>query len=590
MRLLSSDNAATPRSAFNGTTRPLATRLYRDYVHKHLKLLFATSALLLIIAATTSVQPLLLQQTFDKVFKAKDLTYLTLLPLAIIVICIVQAITTYYSTILMNRFGSSLTADMRTDLFRHILDNDIAFYAAHDSGNLISRVAGETIGISIGVQRFFNVGARQLITSMGLVLVMLYQSIDLTAISLAAFALAYYSIRRITKRLKKLVRQFNETSILLNSRLLESFEGIRVIKAFAKEEFEVNKISQCIDDIKSVNNKMAGIASLTPPLMQSLAGVAIAFVIWYGGYHVISGRMTEGELIAFTTSLLMLSKPVKSLTSSGSIMAAALVNTERYYALLDTKPQRTNRDKGTNISVSSGCIRFDNVHFEYPNGTEALKAVTFRVESGQKTALVGHSGSGKTTVFNLLLGFYEPTGGTISIDDHNIADASITSVRKSIALVSQDIFIFDDTARNNIAYGREGATEEEIIAAAKAAKCHEFITDLPDGYGTNLGFSGQNLSGGQKQRIAIARAFLRKAPILLLDEATSSLDPKTEMEIQESLDVLTKNRTTIIIAHRLSTVMKADRMVMMDGGSVKAVGSHEELLNASSSYRDLFGI
>ena len=590
MKLLSSTNAAGPHSHFDGHTRLLATRLYKDYVHKHFRLLIATSALLLIIAATTSVQPLLLQQTFDKVFQGKDLTYLTLLPVAIICLCIVQAITTYYSTILMNRFGSSLTADMRTDLFRHILDNDIDFYAAHDSGNLISRVSGETIGISIGVQRFFNVGVRQLITSMGLILVMLYQSAELTVISLAAFALAYYPIRRITKRLRKLVRQFNENSILLNSRLLESFEGIRVIKAFAKEEFEVTKIGQCILDIKAVNNKMAGIASLAAPLMQCLAGIAVAFVIWYGGYQLINGKMTEGELIAFTTSLLMLSKPVKSLTSSGSIMTAALVNAERYYHLLDTKRNRISRDQGTAISVTSEGIRFDKVHFEYPNGTEALKGVSFTMEAGKKTALVGHSGSGKSTVFNLLLKFYDPTAGTISIDRQSIDDASINSVRDSIALVSQDIFIFDDTARNNIGYGREGATEEEIGAAARAAKCHDFIMNLPGGYDTRLGFFGQNLSGGQKQRIAIARAFVRKSPILLLDEATSSLDPKTEMEIQDSLEELAHNRTTVIIAHRLSTVMKVDKLIMMEDGAVKAVGSHEELIESSAAYRDLFGI
>lgn len=590
MKLFSPTERASPASYIPSNTLHLTKRLYDDYIHKHLKLLIGMIGLLVIIAATTSVQPLLLQQTFDKVFKGKDLSYLTLLPIAIIALSVVQAVTTYYSTLLMNRFGSSLIADMRTDLFRHIIDNDIAFYAAHNSGNLLSRVAAETLNISSGVQRFFNAWVRQLITSMGLLCVMLYQSVELTAISLAAFAFAYYPIMKITKRVKKLVRQFNEAAILLNSRLLESFEGIRVIKAFAKEEFEVTNVGKYILDIKTINMKMAGIASLTPLLMQGLAGVAVAFVIWYGGYQLINGGMTEGELIAFTTSLLMLSKPVKSLTSSGSIMAAALVNAERYYTLLDTKPKRISREQGTDISIKSGCIRFDKVHFEYPNGNEALKEVTFTVEAGKKTALVGHSGSGKSTLFNLLLQFYEPTSGHISIDNNDINDASIESVRRSIAIVSQDIFIFDDTARNNIGYGREGATEEEIIAAAKAAKCHEFIIGLSNGYNTKLGFAGQNLSGGQKQRIAIARAFLRKSPILLLDEATSSLDPKTEMEIQESLEELTHNRTTVIIAHRLSTVMKADKMIMMQDGTVKAVGSHEELLKTSSAYRDLFGI
>jgi len=341
----------------DGATPLLVKRLYKDHVRRYHRLIIATLGLFLIIAATTSIQPLLLQQAFDKVFQGKDLTYLTLLPIAIIVLCVVQAITIYYSSILMNRFGSSLIADMRTDLYRHIVNNDIDFYAAHNSGNLLSRVAGETKNISIGVQLFFNTWVRQLITSIGLVIVMLYQSVELTAISLSAFALAYYPLMRITKRLKKLVRQFNESTILLNSRLLESFEGIRVIKAFAKEDVEAKRIGQYISDIKLLNNKMAGVASLTPPLMHILAGIAVAFVIWYGGYQLIHGRMTEGKLIAFIASLLMISKPVKSLTSSGPSMTAALVNAERYYHILDTSPKRISREHGENIRVRSGWVR-----------------------------------------------------------------------------------------------------------------------------------------------------------------------------------------------------------------------------------------
>jgi len=575
---------------FKNEAIPLIKRLYHDYIRHYIGLIFAVIGLLLILSASTSLQPLLLQQAFDKVFKEKDITYLTLMPIAIILICTVQAVASYYSALLMNKFGSGLIADMRKDLYRHIIDNEIEFYSSHDSGNLLSRVTNEIIGISNATQVFFNAWARQAITSAGLIVVMLYQSVELTLISLSALAIAFYPVMRITKRLKKLVRQSSEQNAKFNARLLESFEGIRVIKAFAKEDFEINKVGQYIIDIKAISNKIISVSSLTPTLMQLLAGIAVAFVIWYGGYQLIHDRMTEGKLIAFITSLLMVSKPIRSLTNAGTIMTAGLVNAERFYSILDLHSKYASRHEGAKLQVDSGAIAFQDVFFEYPNGTKALRGVSFTMEAGKKTALVGHSGSGKSTIFNLLLKFYQTKSGVILIDNQDIKEASIHSVRGHIALVSQEIFIFDDTASNNIGYGREGATQEEIIEAAKAAKCHDFIMNMPSGYDTKLGFFGQNLSGGQKQRIAIARAFLRNAPILLLDEATSALDPKTEMEIQGSLEKLTQGRTTIIIAHRLSTVMKASKMIMMDGGTVKAMGTHEELLANAPAYRDLFGI
>lgn len=569
---------------------PLLKRMHREYIRRYHGLILATIGLMLILSASTSVQPILLQQAFDKVFRGKDLTYLALLPIAIVAISLIQAVTGYFANILMNKFGSGLIADMRRDFYRHVIHNEIEFYSAHDSGNLLARVTSEIIGIANGIQVFFNVWARQVITSLGLIVVMVYQSFELTVITLSALLIAFYPIARITKKLRKLVHRSTEQNALFHSRLLESFEGIRVIKAFAKEDFEIKKISQYISDIRSISNKIIGVSNLTPTLMQVLAGMAVAFVLWYGGYQLIHDRMTEGQLIAFITALLMVSRPLRSLTNAGATMVVGLTYAERFYNILDTKPRRASRDQGNKIHVAAGEIHFDKVHFEYPNGAHALKGVSFTMEAGKKTALVGHSGSGKSTVFNLLLKFYEPKSGVITVDGQDLKEASINSVRGSIALVSQDIFIFDDTARNNIGYGREGATEEEIVAAAKAAKCHEFILQLPKGYDTNLGFFGQSLSGGQKQRIAIARAFLRNSPILLLDEATSSLDPRTESEIQEAVERLTKNRTTIIIAHRLSTVMNADKMILLDNGAVVATGTHEALLKTAPSYRDLFGI
>jgi subfamily B ATP-binding cassette protein MsbA len=574
----------------NAESITLVRRLFKDFVRPRIRLLLSAVAFMLVLSATTSVQPLLLQQTFDKVFRGRDTNYLIILPVLIILICSIQAVANYMATRFLNKFNNRLVSDMRRALFGHIVENEIEFYSSHDSGNLIMRVTNEVIKIAGTLQIFFNAWVRQVVTSIGLVIVMFYQSWELSLVAISALAICIYPLSQFTRRVKRLSRTMTETQVGLAKRLLESFEGIRVIKAFAKEKMEVKKVGTYITDLENLTNKSMKVASFTPLMMQILGGVAIAFVIWYGGWQLMQNKMTEGNLIAFITSLLMLSKPIKSMTGSGATVTSGLVYAERLYKVLDTKPRYESRDVGETLRVDKGEVTFDHVGFEYPNGTSALHDVSFTMPAGKRTALVGHSGSGKSTILNLLLRFYEATGGTVSIDGQNILKASINSVRASISLVSQDVFIFDDTAYNNIAYGRESASQEEVFAAAKAAKCHDFILSLPQGYETKLGFFGRNLSGGQKQRIAIARAFLRNSPILIMDEATSALDPKTEAGVQESLDQLAKGRTTIVIAHRLSTVMNADQMILMDEGRISAVGRHEDLLKSSEAYRSLFGL
>lgn len=575
--------------AQNYKTLTLAGRIYRDYVKKYLGQIITASVLLVIGSAALSAQPLLLQVAFDKIFKEKDVDYLTLIPLAIIAIFLVQALTAYFSNIIMNKFVNSTAADMRRDFFKHVVDYEIEFYSKNNTGNLISRMITEIGLINSAISTFINVFFKQALTSAGLIVVMLYQSVELTFISLIAFAFAFYPISRITKRLKKLARQTNESNAATISALMENFSGIRVIKAFGREQHEINRANNYINQIRSLGNKSSRVASITAPMMILLGGVAVSFVIWFGGHELIEGDMTEGNLVAFITSLLMVSRPLRGIGAMGGSLTTGLTAAERFYQIIDEKPQFKSRIEGTELKVKNAEISFNNVTFSYPDGTLALDNVNILMEAGKKTALVGHSGSGKSTILNLVMKFYYPSFGSITIDGMDINKASIESVRRNIALVSQDIFIFDDTARANIAYGLEGASEEQIIKAAKAAHCHEFISSLPNGYETKLGSFGEKLSGGQKQRIAIARAFLRNSPILLLDEATSALDPKTEADIQEALDELTKNRTTIIIAHRLSTVVKADKMVLLKSGKVSATGTHEQL-SSVEEYKTLFGL
>lgn len=565
-------------------------RLWRGHIRQHSRALLLIGALLIVSSVSTSVQPLLIQQAFDKIFKEKDSVALVVIPLMIIGVFTVQSITLYWSNLMMGRVNNRMVAHMRKVLFTHIIENELEFYTRNDSGMLLSRIVGEIIHIAAATNNFFNAWCRQFATAIGLFSVMLYQSVELTLVSLLAFVFAFYPLRRITTRLKKLSRQLNDKNGNLSSRLIESLAGIRTVKAFRKEEFEIEKISGYIDEIQTSSNKTNQISIITVPMLQILSGVAIAFVIWFGGNELIAGRMTEGNLVAFIASLMMFSRPVRSLSNAGATMVKGYIGAERFFEIIDARPKYINRETGADLAIGHARIEFDKVSFVYPGGMQALSTISFIAEAGKKTALVGHSGSGKSTIFNVLMKFYEPSAGRILIDGQDLATANINSVRANMALVSQDIFIFDETAMNNIGYGREGATEEDIIAAAKAAHCHDFILQLPKGYHTRLGFAGEALSGGQKQRIAIARAFLRNAPILLLDEATSALDPRTESDIQDSLEKLSKDRTTIIIAHRLSTVINADMMILMHEGCIAATGTHTQLLAESELYRNHFGI
>ncbi len=568
----------------------ITKRLWHSHIRKHLRKIILTSVLLVISAACTSVQPWLIQQAVDKIFGERSELYLMTIPPLIALAFTIQAVTLYLSNRLMGSFTNGIIADMRKTLFRHAIDNEIEFYSKIDSGSIMSRIAGEMMHIAAAIGGFFNAWCRQLITSIGLFFGMLYQSVELTILSIIVFVFAVYPLQRITKRLKKLSRQVNDQNGNLISRLMESMSGILTVKAFRKEEFEIEKIGGYIDEIEELSNKTNSISIITAPMLQILSGCAVAFVIWFGGSEMIAGRMTQGNLVAFLAALMMFSRPVRSLSNAGGMMVKGYIAADRFFEVLDSKPKYISREHGETLVIERAAVALDNVSFSYPNGAQALESVSFTMEAGKKTALVGHSGSGKSTIFNLLMKFYEPTAGHVRIDGQDLAKASINSARAQMALVSQDIFIFDETAMNNIGYGKDGASEEEIIEAAKAAHCHDFIMQLPKGYHTKLGFAGETLSGGQKQRIAIARAFLRNAPILLLDEATSALDPRTESDIQDSLERLSKGRTSIVIAHRLSTVVNADKMVLMHEGKVAAIGTHESLLAESELYRNHFGI
>ncbi|MDH5189560.1 MAG: ABC transporter ATP-binding protein/permease, partial [Rhodospirillaceae bacterium] len=422
------------------------------------------------------------------------------------------------------------------------------------------------------------------------------QDAQLAAIAFIVFPLAVLPIVKIGRKMRRVTTTFQEETGMFTTLLEQTFQGIRVVKAYSMEPYEQKRISELIDKLFRTFLKSNRARALNSPIMETLGGVAITLVIVYGGERVISGEMDAGSFFSFITALLLAYEPMKRLANLNATVQEGLAGADRTFSLLDRNALINNAAQAKNLEPRGGEIRFENVSFSYPRNeaTEArstelaLKNISIVVPAGKTVALVGASGAGKSTVMNLVPRFYEVSDGAVMVDGQDVRNLTIKSLRSAMALVSQEVTLFDDTVRANIAYGREGASADEIIEAARGASALDFINELPEGFDTEVGEHGVKLSGGQRQRLAIARAMLKNAPILLLDEATSALDTESERNVQNALDILMKNRTTLVIAHRLSTVVNADVIYVMDGGRVIEQGSHAELIKKGGTYSTLY--
>lgn len=575
------------------TDLALFKRLFKDYIKPRLGLIALAIFFMLVFAGASAMQPLILKGVFDKIFSEKNDWYRQFLPLGIVSIFLVLGVSNYLANITMSYAGFSIVNTMQKDMFKHIITSDLDLHYKKNSGDLASRLTNDTTYIRAAVTDVVVVVFKQTFTMAGLVIVMFYQSWKLSLIAFAVLFLVVYPIMKAARRLRKLARQSQEQSGVLLSKLGENFKAIRTIKAYQNEEFEIARTNEIMDRWFLLKVKSLRVSQRNGPTMSVLAGCAIAAVLWYAGHQVVRGEITQGQLVAFVASLLMAARPLKTMGSLSNILQNALMAAERFYAMIDWKPGIIDKPGAAQLKLSGGEIKLENLTFKYASETGennyALKDVNINIPAGKMVALVGHSGSGKSTILNMLLRFFEQQSGRILIDGQDIRDFTIQSLRSNISLVTQDIFLFDDTIRANIAYGiSANVSEEAIVEAAKAAAAHEFILALPNGYDTMVGESGVRLSGGQKQRVSIARAILRQSPILLLDEATSALDNKSEREFQTALEKIVEGRTTIVIAHRLSTVKNSDLIYVMDQSEVVASGTHEELLEKSEIYRELY--
>lgn len=567
----------------------LISRLFSEHVKSQKKQLKLAILCMLIISVTTAFSAWILKPVLDDIFFSKDTAMLYIIPLVVLLNSLIKGVAAFFQSAFMKQIGQKIITDIQLRLYSHLIYSDMQFLTQYASGSLISRFTNDINAMRKSVSDVMTGMVMQFCTLAGLVVVMFYQSFDLAIITFFMIPLYFFPVVKLGRRMRKIAKSIQEELGGFTVRLDETFQNSKIIKSYAREEYEISRANKIINRFLYLYKKAAYVESASSPIMETLGGVAIAIIIWYGGTQVISGHTTPGAFFSFIGALLMAYKPLKSISQLNTSLQEGLSASKRLFTMLDTEPTIKDDLDLPYIRFKSYNIEFKNVYFSYDNGgLKILDGISLSIPEGKTIALVGSSGSGKTTILNLLQRLYNQDYGDITIDGHNIQKVRLKCVRDIMALVSQEVELFDDTIRENIRYGRLDATEDEIVDAALAAAAHDFIVNLPDGYDTQIGQNGVKLSGGQRQRIAIARAILKNAPVLLMDEATSALDAISEKQVQMALEYLKKGRTTIVIAHRLSTIENADIIYVISDGSVIEHGSHAELLSKGGEYAQLY--
>ncbi len=543
------------------------------------------------VALLTGVYAWLARPVLDGIFIEKNERLLLILPLALLAVAAVKALFSYGVGYLMAYVGNRVVADIRQELFQHLMRMPVGFHDSNTSGRLVSRVVNDVGLMANAASSVVKDMFQNALTFLAMVGVILYQDWKLAAISLVVIPLAGLTMVRVGQRLKKLAASGQSQMGDMSSTLQEIFAGIRVVKAFGREAAEAERFQERNRAFLSTTLKTNQVWSIGHSQMEVIGVISIAVIIWYGGYLVINGTMTPGAFFSFMAAMLLAYTPIRKLSGSNNLIQQALAAAERVFDVLDMKTEQVQAHGLVPLVGINRAIEFQGVSLRYESHKiPALTNVDLTIKPGEVIALVGSSGSGKTTLVSLLPRFYEPTAGRILIDGVPLDSYELQSLRAHIGIVSQEIVLFDETIRNNIAFGRTGASNADVEQAAKLAYAHDFILRLPDGYESLIGERGLKLSGGERQRLAIARALLRDPPLLILDEATSALDTESERIVQLALANLMKNRTTLVIAHRLSTIQNADRIVVLERGTIVEIGSHESLLRQGGSYHRLHAL
>ncbi len=564
------------------------SRLARESIRPYVGWIVAAIICMALVATATAASAWLMKPVINDVFFAKNETLLWIIAAAVFITFAIKGLANYGQSVLMSYVGQRIITDTQHRLYAHLTRMELGFFHDNPTGNLISRFTIDINMMRAAVSNALTGLGKDFLSLIGLVGVMFWQDWQLGLIAFVVFPVAVIPIARLGKRMRKVTVNTQEEMGQFTTLLEQTFQGARVVKSYGMEEYEKSRLRAIAERVFSLVFQAARVRSLASPIMESLGGVAITLVITYGGFRVIHDNMDPGSFFSFITALLLAYEPMKRLANLNATLQEGLAGAQRLFQLLDREPTIQEKPNAKALAITGGGIKLKDVHFSYVTGQAALADMSFDVPAGKTVALVGPSGAGKSTILNLIPRFYDVDSGRITIDGTDIQDVTFESLRGAMALVSQEITLFDDTIRANIAYGRPDASEDEIIEAAKNAAAHDFIMEMPVGYDTYVGERGTKVSGGQRQRLAIARAMLKNAPILLLDEATSALDTESERHVQSALTKLMQGRTTLVIAHRLSTVMDADLIHVINQGKLVESGSHTELIAQDGIYARLY--
>jgi len=566
----------------------LVKRIFRTQVKKYIPELSITFLFIILTSVTTAATAWLLDPAIKEIFENKNTKMLYLIPLAIVITFIIKAFAIYGTRILTIKIGIKIIKNIQTLMAKKFLLSDISHITKKHSGKYLSNFTSDTAVLMNVLTGVVVTLFKETFTLIALLGLMFYHDWQLSLLAVIMIPIAAFSSKNLGKKMGKKVHISLEASDKFMKFLSEMIKGSWLIKIYQKEEEELKKISMIIDEKFKAIRKVEQIRLGAGPIMEIISAIAIAIVVFFAGYRSIQGAITLGEFVSFLAALMLAYQPVRGLAGINIGIQEGISAAKRIYEIIDQKNEIYHDENAPSLKLKNASIEFKNISFTYPDGTHALKNLSTKIEGGTKVGLVGVSGSGKTTFLNLIPRFFHLKNGSIFIDNQNINDINLNSLRKEISLVSQDVILFDDTIKTNILYGNAFASNKEIIEACKFAAAQDFVEKLPNKYETIIGENGIKLSGGQKQRLSIARAILKNSSIILLDEATSSLDSESESVIQKAIENLTKNKTTIIIAHRLSTVMNCDKILVFENGQIIEEGKHEFLVNNSSTYKKLY--
>jgi subfamily B ATP-binding cassette protein MsbA len=564
-------------------------RLYKDYSKKYLDKIILSAFFSILVAGSTSSIAWLLDPAIKKLFIEKDQTLIIFIPLMIILAFTVKGLSLYFAKATMIGVGEEIKKKLQYDMIDTLIGTDTQIIDKKHSGKFISNLTYDVTHITNLLSNAILTLFKDSLTLIGLLTVMFLQNWKLALISIIMIPLASISAKTLGKRINKVATEAQEKSGFLTTYLVELFKNHKLIKIFQKEKYEKDRANKHLIQLKEKNQKIQTVFVRMSPIMETLTGIMIAVLIFYSGKLMAKGEVDINNFFSFLAAMMLAYQPVRALSTLNMVLNQGLSAAARILPIIDQKNNINDSVSANNLKVNKANINFKNLNFAYEiDESETLKSVNLEFEGGKMTSLVGHSGSGKSTILNLIPRFYDAQSGDITIDNQSIYQSTIKSLREEVSMVSQETTLFDDTVKNNIKYANENATDEEIKKVAKLSYCDEFINNLPNKFETLIGENGVRLSGGEKQRLSIARAMLKKSSIILLDEATSSLDSETESKIQEALKILTKDKTTIVIAHRLSTILNSNNIYVIDSGKVIASGNHEDLIVKSQLYKNFY--